>query len=167
MLERGKLTASYAPLTCTQLIHERQQYSDFSFCQAVKTTRGTHPLPVHQIYDIACQSSVKFAERVAHSEGLSWEDGVRLIALVGKWHLAGHVDGCFARHSLNFVRGVGNVSGEIVETNWSSLNSAAIMARVMSSGHRTEFLTRHLVDVNFKKMISMGELALHIFTVSN
>jgi len=44
-----------------------------------------------------------------------------LIPAVGKFHLAAHVPSCFAKFSLNFVQGAGQLDGEILETLCQSL----------------------------------------------
>ena len=117
---------------------------------------------VHLVYDVGCSWFIHFLERVAENDTLSWDEKMKLIVSVGKWHLAAHVDGCFTQFSLNFVQGAGVVDGEIMETVWSKLNSTGITARAMTAGHRRVAINRQIGDINFKKMISMGMLSLFI-----
>ena len=58
-------------------------------------------------YDIACQWSLHFAERVKASQSLSLPPDLSWIAAVGKFHLAAHIVECFHKFSLNFVPGAG------------------------------------------------------------
>jgi len=134
-------------------------YSDYSFCQAVKfgTQKGEPALPVGFTYDIACTWWINFLERVRENPTLDFDETTDVIVAVGKWHLAGHVEGCFNRYSLNFVKGAGRIDGEIMERVWSQLNGPAITARSMTDGHRRAALNTQIADMNFKKMISMGE----------
>lgn len=64
---------------------------------------------------------------------------------------------CFCKFSLNFILGAGHLDGEIMETIWSKLNEPGRTARSMSLAHREEFLNHFIRDINFKKMLSMGE----------
>ena len=52
-----------------------------------------------------------------------------------KFHLADHVDGCFSKWSLNFMKGAGHIDGEIMETLWSGMNKVSGAARSMSKAH--------------------------------
>lgn len=134
-------------------------YSDFSFCEAAKyhTQDGDKSLPVLLAYDIGCEWWINFLKRVALSPGLSWDERTKLTVAVGKWHMLTHVEDCFCKFSLAFIIGAGHLDGEIMETVWSKLNEASRTARSMTLAHRLLFLTLHILDINFKKMVSMGE----------
>ena len=56
--------------------------------------------------------------------------------------------------------GAGQIDGEIMETLWSLFNKFAIMARAMTKAHREEILNDHMRDVNWKKIVGMGEFKL-------
>jgi hypothetical protein len=114
-------------------------------------------LPVLLIYDIGCEWWINFLRRVEACPHLSWDQGRKLTVAVGKWHLAAHVKECFCKFSLNFILGAGHLDGEIMETVWSKLNGPGRTARAMSLARRLEFLNHHIRDMNFKKMVSMGE----------
>jgi hypothetical protein len=147
----------FTALTAIQC--SRQVCSDFAFCQAVNynSKDGDIPLPAFLSYDIGCEWWINFLKRVELCPGLTWDAKRLLIVAVGKWHLAAHVNDCFCKFSLNFILGAGHLDGEIMETIWSKLNAPGRTARAMSLAHRQQFLDNHLRDINFKKMISMGE----------
>jgi len=109
------------------------------------------------VYDIGCEWWINFLKRVEICDGLTWDVKRKLIVAVGKWHLAVHVKDCFCKFSLNFIIGAGHLDGEIMETVWSQLNAPGRAARAMSLAYRQQFLDHHIRDMNFKKMISMGE----------
>jgi hypothetical protein len=134
-------------------------YSDFSFCEGAKynTQYGDKSLPILLIYDIGCEWSINFLRRVEACPSLSWNHQTEPTVAVGKWHLAAHVKECFCKFSLNFILGAGHLDGEIMETVWSKLNGPGRTARSMSLAYRLQFLDHHIRDMNFKKMISMGE----------
>src|SRR5215510_1171506 len=133
-------------------------YSDFSFCQAAKyrTQDGDATLPKLLIYDIGCGWCRNFLRRVTESDTLCFNEMAELIVAVGKWHLSSHIQDCYHKFSLNFIKGAGHWDGEIMETVWSQLNPAAITACSMTISHRQETLNQYMRDMNFKKMISMG-----------
>jgi len=133
-------------------------YVDYSFCQAAKygTKEGEPPLGAWGSYDVACQWWKQFLKRVTENPTLTFDKETDITFGVGKWHLAAHVKECFCQWSLNFIKGVGHMDGETMETVWSQLNPAAISARSMTLGHRRAELNKHIGDINFKKMISIG-----------
>jgi len=127
---------------------------DYSICQALKVfPRNVQALI---IYDICCQWSIHFRQRVSESEFLDLPDPFDIIGAVGKWHLAAHIPECFPKFSLNFVEGAGQVDGEILETLWSNMDQVAGLAQAMSIAHHQETLDEYMNDSNWRKIIRMG-----------
>jgi hypothetical protein len=133
---------------------------DYAICQALgyNTDGLTEALVA---YDVACQWSVNFDLRVEQGAHLQLPTGLQYIPAVGKFHLAAHVEECFAQFSLNFVHGAGQQDGEVLETLWATLNKAAGSIRAMTKAHRQEMLDEHILDSNWKKLVTMG--MLHAF----
>jgi hypothetical protein len=128
---------------------------DYAICNALGyKSHGLREALV--AYDVACQWSIHFDERVSQSAHLSLPQGLHYIPAVGKFHLASHREDCFAHFSLNFVHGAGQQDGEVLETLWSSLNKAAGSIRAMTKAHRQEMLDQHILDSNWKKLVNMG-----------
>lgn len=95
-------------------------------------------------------------KRVKKNPGtLSFAHFNKVAVAVGKFHLGAHVTKCFWSYSLNFIEGVGQIDGEIMETLWASFNKFASMTRSMSKAHRVEILNDHMRDVNWKKLVGM------------
>ena len=67
-----------------------------------------------------------------------------------------HIPECFLKFTLNFVKGAGQVEGEILETLWSKLDQVAGLTQAMSIPHSQEVLDDHMNDNNWRKMIRMG-----------
>ena len=65
--------------------------------------------------------------------------------------LGAHVVNCFPKFSLNFIQGIGQVDGEILETLWSVTNKIAGTTRAMGKLHRSEVLDNDMYDSNWKK----------------
>jgi Kyakuja-Dileera-Zisupton transposase len=82
-------------------------------------------------------------------------DSLEIIGAVGKWHLAAHILECFPRFSLNFVKGTGEVDGEILDTLWSPLDEVAGLTQAMSIPHAQEVIDDHMHDSNWWKIIRM------------
>jgi hypothetical protein len=126
---------------------------DYSICNALSYhTEGFTECVV--VYDIACEWLINFFKRLATSHHLSIPDLLKkILAAVGKFHLSAHVEECFVQFSLNFLLGVGQVDGEILETLWSSFNLIARSARSMSKAHRREVYDDFFRDGNWKKLV--------------
>jgi hypothetical protein len=141
----------------------RQINIDYAICQALSyNTRGLSQALI--AYDVACQWSINFDERVKQSVHLHIPKNLSYTPAVGKFHLAAHRQDCFAQYSLNFVEGAGQQDGEILETLWSCLNKAAGSTRAMTKPYRQEMLDQHILDSNWKKHLNMGML-LHVSSV--
>lgn len=100
---------------------------------------------------------VNYEERFGQSHFLNIPEELSVDGAVGKFHLAAHILECFARFSINFMKGAGQLDGEILETLWSSLNKVSGSIRAMSKAHRREVLDDHMNDSNWKKLTKMGE----------
>jgi hypothetical protein len=124
---------------------------DYSICQALKRFPGHVQALI--VYDICCQWSIHFRQRVSESKFLELYDSMEITGAVGKWHLAAHIPECFPKFSLNFVEGSGELDGEILETLWSKLDEIAGMAQAMSIAHHQEVIDEHMKDSNWRKMI--------------
>jgi len=96
--------------------------------------------------------------RVAAGKYLSLPSGVDIVPAVGKWHLGAHILECFPKFSLNFIKGIGQVDGEVLETLWSRTNKVAGTTRAMTKSHRAEVLDDNMYDSNWKKWMGIGEL---------
>ncbi|KAG1829450.1 hypothetical protein EV424DRAFT_1470721 [Suillus variegatus] len=129
---------------------------DYSICNAI--THAANRIDDSLIiYDVGCQWSLHFTERVEKSPGLALPDNTLIVAAVGKFHLSAHKLPCFARYSLNFILGAGQVDGEILETLWAPFNKISPTAQSMSQAHRQEILDDHMRNSNWKKLVGIGK----------
>jgi hypothetical protein len=134
----------------------RHMNMDYSICEALQhNTQGLQSALV--IYDIACQWTRHFRDRVSRNTFLQLGDWANLVAAVGKFHLSAHIASCFPRFSLNFIHGAGQQDGEILETLWAEFNKLSSSARTMSKAHRAEVFDDHMRDSNWQKLVGMGE----------
>jgi len=136
----------------------RQINIDYAICEALKRFPRRRAALI--IYDICCQWFTNFRKRVSESEWLEIWDDLDITAAVGKWHLAAHIRGCFAKFSLNFIEGSAQVDGEIMETLWSGLDLIAGITQGMTIAHRQEVLDDYINDSNWKKLLKLRTLFL-------
>ena len=133
---------------------------DYAVCQSINTISPEQR--VIAIYDVACQWSIHFKKRVEGSPYLKIPEGISIVPAVGKWHLGAHVPECFPKYSLNFVEGIGQVDGEILETLWWPIDKVAGITRATSKAHRQEVLDDNMYDSNWKKWVGIGEFFLFL-----
>ena len=69
---------------------------------------------------------------------IGFEQPTSTVPAVGKWHLGTYVVDCFPKFSLNFIQGIGQVDGEILETLWSTTNKVAGTTQAMGKSHQSE-----------------------------
>ena len=131
---------------------------DYSTCNAMNFNSGGLS-EFLLIYDVMCQYLVHFDDRLEDVQNyLSLDSSIKVLGAIGKFHLADHVDSCFAKWSLNFMKGAGHIDGEIMETLWSGMNKVSGAARSMSKAHRQETLDDYMRDANWKKMVGIGKI---------
>ncbi|THU80293.1 hypothetical protein K435DRAFT_695972 [Dendrothele bispora CBS 962.96] len=107
------------------------------------------------IYDLMCQYKVKLLERLKKG-GLTQPRELQMLYLIGKFHLGGHKDNCWAEYTLDLLLGSGRQDGEILESLWSTLNKSKSTVRAMSDANRQEFLDDLIQDSNWKKLVGGG-----------
>lgn len=112
-------------------------------------------------YDIACKFCVHFVKRM---EDFPVEFRIdvtetEVLFRIPKFHLPAHGDKCQTVYSFNFTTGVGRTYGEIIESNWSETNTAALQTREQSFAHRQEFLDLVFGSINWTKITKMGKFS--------
>jgi len=117
-------------------------------------------------YDIACKFHIHFKTRIqnpsfplVNATQMCQLEGIELLWLVPKFHLASHIEGCADQFSFNWTKDVGRTCGESVETNWSGLNGLATSTREMGFGHRRDTINDAMSAWNWRKLIHEGELS--------
>lgn len=110
------------------------------------------------MYDINCQYCVHHAERIGKSSHLHGLDGISIKYAIGLFHIHAHKPICYTQFSPLFIKGAGNVAGEIIETLWAQLNQIATSCRTASHVYRAELLDRHWNYGNEKKNQKCGKL---------
>jgi Kyakuja-Dileera-Zisupton transposase len=139
---------------------ERQMNMDYSLCQVVKVVVSQDTRRIVFFYDISCSYCVNLGKRLAKSDGkLSLRETLEIVFGIGQFHVHGHQESCFGRFSPVFIEGIGWVSGEIVESNWSLINPVGLTCTSMTAAHRYEVLDAKILDLNWKKMTHLGAMA--------
>jgi len=133
---------------------------DYSVCNALNfNSSGLQEGLI--IYDINCQFLIHFEDRIAEvDQYLELDPRMKILGAVGKFHLADHVDSCFSKWTLNFLKGAGHIDGEIMETLWSGMNKVSAAARSMTKAHRQETLDDYMRDSNWKKTVGIGKFLI-------
>jgi hypothetical protein len=114
--------------------------------------------PVLHTYDINCQFSRNFWERVLRMpiDMQILRADYDFVWKIPKMHLHGHELDCQAPYSMNFTPGAAKRAGEIIETNWPRLNNTAASTREMGPGHRRDVLDDHIGFHNWEKHVKTG-----------
>ncbi|KAH9912597.1 uncharacterized protein B0H18DRAFT_889665 [Fomitopsis serialis] len=134
---------------------ERQKNMDYTLSEAM-SYRSDSIRNAIVLYDVMCQYGVHLPKRFKDGPCLRMPRGLTLYLGIGLFHVHGHQSKCLLRHAPTFMRGAGQVDGEIVETLWSPLGKVFGSTRTMATSHRQETLDRHMNDWNWRKMVSIG-----------
>ena len=131
-------------LICKRFISaddDRQANIDYLVCKGLNF--NSHGLRESLfIYDVYCQYRVNFEKQLRDdSQNLSTNSEMKIFRAIGKFHLADHINSCFSKWSLNFMKGAGHMNVEIMETLWSGMNKVSGAARLMSKAHQQETIT--------------------------
>ncbi|KAG0697969.1 hypothetical protein DFH29DRAFT_878331 [Suillus ampliporus] len=125
----------------------RHMNMDYSICNAVKYT-PEHIGSTLIIYDVACQWSIHFAERVDQSYHLSLPEGTEILPAV---------------QPEFYDRSRGILMGKYWRLSGLLFNKISPTARSMSLAHRKEVLDDHMRDSNWKKLVGIGKSNLFWF----
>ena len=131
--EKGLVLIIWIQKGFTLISGSRQININYAVCQSLHSMEGVSR--VITIYDVACQWSHNFKRRVRGSKYLAIPANLQVVPAVGKWHLGAHMVDCFPKFSLNFIQGVGQVDGEILEILWSMMNKVAGTTWAMAKSH--------------------------------
>jgi hypothetical protein len=120
------------------------------------TFRNTMLLWIVLSYDIMCQYSIHFWERMSANWGdTNWRvirELVGITWLIPKFHLPAHIKRCWEEYNFSFARWTGRSDGEGVERGWAALNALARALREMGPGLWKDTLENHIGDMNWKKI---------------
>ncbi|KAI0277317.1 hypothetical protein BC826DRAFT_927875 [Russula brevipes] len=131
---------------------ERQVNMDYALNQTM--TIGWHSAFCR--FPDVCQWSVHMKRRFLLN-GLSMPNVDELFQGMGIWHVYAHVNRCFGRYAPIYLKDVGLVDGEILETLWSLFNQVSESCQTMSLASREETINFHMNDINRKKNIEMSK----------
>jgi Kyakuja-Dileera-Zisupton transposase len=136
----------------------RQMNMDYGLSGSIASTNAASIGRLNLLYDINCQYSRRLEERFDKGRGhITLPDNLEIVYAIGKFHVHGHQEKCYARYSPMFVRGIGWTSGEILESLWSVLNEAARATQTMTKANRSETLDALINDSNWKKMLNLSK----------
>ncbi|KAF8603735.1 hypothetical protein BDV93DRAFT_556113 [Ceratobasidium sp. AG-I] len=136
---------------------ERFAYTDYAIGSAIHTAVQDGATSIGVFYDIFCHWSRNWESRLPTlllpAGPLSLPPN--FFGGIPKYHLAGHVDACYARFSLNNMTGVGRLDAEGCERAWANLNQAAGSTSEKGHGSRIEALNHCMQDWNWKKTVGI------------
>ncbi|KAG6912802.1 hypothetical protein DXG01_012027, partial [Tephrocybe rancida] len=109
-------------------------------------------------YDIVCQWSVNFRERmISYPNELHLSSSIKFITfLIPKFHLPAHIEACNTLYSFNLAVGVGRTDGEAPERGWANINPIAQSTKEMGPGARHDTIDDHFNDWNWRKTVQFG-----------
>ncbi|KAF5335445.1 hypothetical protein D9758_017825 [Tetrapyrgos nigripes] len=135
---------------------ERYCNIDFIFWSTID---GEDYLVLVISYDISCQWSVNFWERMAKIDKnfkvKFTKTGVRF--MVPKFHLRAHKPGCHFKFSFDYAPGCGETHGETIEEGWSQSNKAAGQTKEMGLGTRAMTLDDIFGFANWRTIARLDE----------
>ena len=129
---------------------------DWALCQALKSTFMDEIVAVVVDYDVNCEYMVYLPSRVANNPHLHINPNLVITAGIGLLHVMEHKPQCVPRYAPTYIRGAGQVAGEIIESLWSGLNGCAKSTRTATNASRAETLDDHMNDNNWSKLINIG-----------
>ncbi|EIW73921.1 hypothetical protein CONPUDRAFT_68163, partial [Coniophora puteana RWD-64-598 SS2] len=149
----------FLPNTVVDLkLGEKQSVVDFAISMAGMSDEEL--LGFIFIYDIICQYFIHFRRRFGHYPHIAFPEDVDVVPAIGLFHVHGHKDECVARYSPNYIRGMGNIDGEVLETLWAVLNAIANSFRNMSASGRKDLMNAQMRWSNLRKMLTCVELTI-------
>lgn len=140
--------------------HMFNRYCNMDYI-ALSALRSTKLRQIFFSYDIACQWSIHFMERMRQMPFcLHLPDEIAIAWGIPKCHCRGHKIECQVVFSMNVQDGVGRTCGEGIERTWPKLNNAAPSTKEMLPGSRHDTLDRQIGTHNWEKLVDLGTQSL-------
>ena len=111
-------------------------------------------------YDIGCQWSTNLERCIPVypvSSSFSWSSLSYCRVVVPKFHLAGHKKDCQLKFNINFTKGAGMMTGEMIESGWAQSGSMAMWTRENGPFARRAVLDDHWGSENWRKLHRLRE----------
>ena len=106
-------------------------------------------------YDIACQWYKNLEKRLSMysvSSSFSLASLIYWYVVIPKFHLAGHAKKCQVKFNINFTKGAGRMTGEMIESSWAQSGPMAISTRENGPFARRAALDDHWAAGNWRKL---------------
>ncbi|EIM90992.1 uncharacterized protein STEHIDRAFT_44851, partial [Stereum hirsutum FP-91666 SS1] len=144
---------------------ERYANMDYIFLASII---GIMLLALVSSYDIGCQWSINFWERMAEMpDHLQMADSIiNILFVVPAFHLEAHIEKCKPLFSPRFSRWLALTEFEAIERIWAILNGAAFSTKEMRPGHRRDTLDDFCGYANWTKTIKLGSSLLKKLVVA-
>ncbi|TRM56380.1 hypothetical protein BD626DRAFT_541364 [Schizophyllum amplum] len=139
---------------------------DYVLCSAIQAIKP--PSRVVVSYDIGCQYSINFDERMKNlPEVLRIDTDSTDVAFgLPVWHGGIHEELCRSKWSLKHLSGVGRTDGEGIERIWALMNAWAWATKEMGQGARHGWIDEKGDSINFLKNIQQGTTLLRRLVIS-
>jgi Kyakuja-Dileera-Zisupton transposase len=140
------------------LTHFRYANMDFIVLSTLANSGPVPPLTIS--YDIACQWSRNFKNRIAQFPSTMQPPSSIIKSIkyvIPKFHLNAHGQSCQTKYSLNFLQHSARTDGEEPERWWAHINPVSMSTREMGPGARHDTLDDHAAAWNWRKITSLGE----------
>ncbi|KAG9097027.1 hypothetical protein FS749_007237 [Ceratobasidium sp. UAMH 11750] len=137
--------------------HALYPNTDYAIASAIAALLVHGLLLIGLTYDIFCHWFAGFTDRALEfPTHIALPVELDILGGVPRFHIAGHIEKCRVRHSLNYKPFVGRIEGEGCERAWAFLNETAGSTLEKSPGARWDAINYTLDDWNFEKMITMA-----------
>ena len=130
----------------------------------LSTLVGVTPTPLTISYDIACQWSRNFKNRITQfpphmRPSLNVIDNMQCV--IPKCHIGGHGASCQTKYSLNYLLYSARTDGEEPERWWAHINPISMSTREMGPGSQHDTIEDHAAAWNWCKIVGFGELLVN------
>ncbi|KDN34990.1 hypothetical protein RSAG8_11964, partial [Rhizoctonia solani AG-8 WAC10335] len=153
----------FMPQGCVSYLKgEHYVYTDYGIGSVMLRLMKEGATDIGVFYDIFCRWETNFwlrAPTIKLPEG-QLTCPARFFGGIPKYHLAGHIDSCYAWYSLNNMHGAGQLDAEAREHAWANLNAASGSTSEKGPGSRINSLNHIMNDWNWRKTVTMISLLL-------
>ena len=111
-------------------------------------------------YNIGCQWSMNLEKHLPVyliSSAFKLSSLSYWCVIVPKFHLAGHRKDCQLNFNINFTKGAGRMTGEMIESGWAQFGSMAIWTHENGPFTRHTALDDHWGAENWQKLCRLCE----------
>ncbi|KAF7291286.1 hypothetical protein MIND_01272500 [Mycena indigotica] len=140
---------------------EAYNRTDYAVCNVLAENHLNENIAI--TYDIWCQYGINLPKRVQKFFNTLYPLAKLVFGGIPKMHIHNHREFCELIYNLNWLVGMGLITGEMIESSWAELNLTAGSTKEQNHGNRHDSLDEACNNWNWDKLIRLADTLVRLY----